>query len=261
MKTGFDYFPLYVHKSNKLKFICAKFGLEGYGAIISLLELIFAQGYYCEWKQDDTEMFAVEYNIDLSKLNELVAFAIEKNFFNKHFFEEEGILTSFDIQQEYNNIIKILRRKATEWAIPDYHLLSSKDNNAKYNELQSNAEECTQPNLTKRTEPNQTLPNQTEPNQTEPNQTKPNLDKNNPPPLKKQKRIDYANVCAIPKVLKTTSFLNLLYQYFEHIEGNFDMSQSKMQSQLEQLAKAGLERATELILTSLKDNLDYFPDK
>ena len=111
-KQGVDYFPLDVHIDNKLKFIKIKYGIEGYGIIICVLQHIYSQGFYCEWSEDDMFLFADEIKTDPEKLDQIIKYAIEREFFNKDKFNEYEILTSKGIQKRYKEIVR--RRKDVE---------------------------------------------------------------------------------------------------------------------------------------------------
>lgn len=108
-KQGLDYFPLDVHIDDKLKFIKAKFGWEGYGIIIGLFQHIYSHGYWCSWSGDDDFLYAAENRIERSLLIDIVNESLRRDLFSTELYEKYQILTSTGIQKRYAEVIK--RRK------------------------------------------------------------------------------------------------------------------------------------------------------
>ncbi len=123
LKQGVDYFPLDVHIDNKLKFIKIKYGVEGYGMIICLLQHIYSLSYWCSCTDDDVLLLSDEFKVDYDKLKNVIEEAIKREFFNKELYEKHSILTSKGIQKRYQEIVK--RRKEVE-VIEEYLVI---DNN------------------------------------------------------------------------------------------------------------------------------------
>ena len=91
-KAGLDYFSLYVdiEQDDKIALIQAKYGLEGFAAIIKLFIKIYAdKGYYYEWNDKTSLLFAGRLNMEHSKINQIVFDAIEWELFNKEKFQKE----------------------------------------------------------------------------------------------------------------------------------------------------------------------------
>lgn len=108
-KQGLDYFPLDVHIDDKLKFIKAKFGWEGYGIIIGLFQHIYSYGYWCSWSGDDDFLYAAENRIERSLLIDIINESLRRDLFSTELYEKYQILTSTGIQKRYAEVIK--RRK------------------------------------------------------------------------------------------------------------------------------------------------------
>ena len=111
-KQGVDYFPLDVHTDDKFKFIEIKFKLEGFAVIVKLFQRIYAQGYWCEWGEDEVLIFAHEIGSSTELLNEIVTEALKRDIFCEQMYDEYKILTSQGIQKRYKEIVK--RRKGVD---------------------------------------------------------------------------------------------------------------------------------------------------
>lgn len=122
LKQGVDYFPLDVHIDNKLKFIKIKYGVEGYGMIICLLQHIYSLSYWCSCTDDDVLLLSDELKVDYDKLKNVIAEAVKRDFFNKELYEKHSILTSRGIQKRYQEIVK--RRKEVE-VIEEYLVIDN----------------------------------------------------------------------------------------------------------------------------------------
>ena len=112
LKQGVDYFPLDVHIDNKLKFIKIKYGIEGYGVIICLLQHIYSLSYWCSCTDDDILLLSDELKVEYQLLKNVIDESIKRKFFNKELYEKYEILTSNGIQKRYQEIVK--RRKEVE---------------------------------------------------------------------------------------------------------------------------------------------------
>ena len=119
-KQGIDYFPLDVYLDNKFKFLEIKFGLEGFAIIIKIFQKIYANGYWCDFNEDERLLFSYDINVDISEINVIINEAIARDIFDKNLFETYGILTSKGIQKRYKEIVK--RRKDVE-IVSEYLLL------------------------------------------------------------------------------------------------------------------------------------------
>jgi len=123
LKQGVDYFPLDVHIDNKLKFIKIKYGIEGYGVMICLLQHIYSLSYWCSCTDDDILLLSDELKIGYDLLFDVIKEGLKRDFFNQELYEKHSILTSKGIQKRYQEIVK--RRKEVE-VIEEYLVI---DNN------------------------------------------------------------------------------------------------------------------------------------
>ena len=112
LKQGVDYFPLDVHIDNKLKFIKIKYGVEGYGVMICLLQHIYSLSYWCSCTDDDVLLLSDELKVNYELLFGVITEGLKRDFFNQKLYEKYQILTSNGIQKRYQEIVK--RRKEVE---------------------------------------------------------------------------------------------------------------------------------------------------
>lgn len=120
-KQGIDYFPLDVYLDNKFKFLEIKFGLEGFAIIIKIFQKIYANGYWCNFNEDEQLLFSYDIKVDINRIREIVNEAITRDIFDKNLFDTYQILTSKGIQKRYKEIVK--RRKDVE-IVPEYLLIN-----------------------------------------------------------------------------------------------------------------------------------------
>lgn len=112
MKDGVDYFPLDVNVDKKFRLVEAKFGIVGFGVIVKLFQLIYAEnGYYCEWDEDTALIMAAEnscqkYPLSIDDVQDIISEAISRGIFDKGMYDKYGILTSKGIQRRYLEMTK-----------------------------------------------------------------------------------------------------------------------------------------------------------
>lgn len=112
MKDGVDYFPLDVSVDKKFRLVEAKFGIVGFGIIVKLFQLIYAEnGYYCEWDEDTALIMAAEnscqkYQLSIDDVQSIIGEAIARGIFDKEMYDTYSILTSKGIQCRYLEMTK-----------------------------------------------------------------------------------------------------------------------------------------------------------
>lgn len=109
LKRGLDYFPLDVHFENddRLVLLHARFGLAGIGLLVTILQHIYGQGYWCNWGEDELHLFSRnKARCESKDVSDLVEFLLGKEFFDPGMFKEYGILTSTGIQRRYFEAVK-----------------------------------------------------------------------------------------------------------------------------------------------------------
>ena len=102
-KEGLDYFPLDVDiaADEKVEFIEAKYGPEGFAVIIHLLTAVYRNGYYIKWGEIQLYVTGKRINLPVNDLGEIVNQLVNIGFFNKNLYEKYMILTSHGIQTRY----------------------------------------------------------------------------------------------------------------------------------------------------------------
>lgn len=131
-KAGLDYFPLDVNVSDddKIFYLEAEYGVEGFGIFIKLLLKIYDEGYYIEWDDFNIKVTSRKVNVDINTLREVVNVCLESGLFNKKLYEKYNILTSKGIQERY--LEATIRRKSVK-IIKEYSLIDVND----YENIQS----------------------------------------------------------------------------------------------------------------------------
>lgn len=139
---GVAYFPLYCALDEKFELIEAEFGLKGFAIVVKLFQRIYKEhGYYCEWNDDISLVFAKQCGLSNTGDNRLldcaeqpsqsgksknlidlvVAASIRRGIFNSELFKQYSILTSKGIQK---NFLKIVRNRKAVEVRKEYLLLS-----------------------------------------------------------------------------------------------------------------------------------------
>ena len=101
IKQGLEYFPLDVDLDNKMELIEAKFGLNGFGIIIKLLQCIYKEGYFLDISEEINLLLGKRFNVDFSLLTDVINYSINHGIFDKTKYETYKILTSNGIQKRY----------------------------------------------------------------------------------------------------------------------------------------------------------------
>ena len=108
-----SYFPLDTQffENEKIEMLMANFGFEASGVYIKLLCKIYTNGYYMRWNDTICKVFtySLHSRFNSKKVQQIIDFLVEFNFFNKKLFLEHQILTSKGIQERFFEIIS--RRK------------------------------------------------------------------------------------------------------------------------------------------------------
>ena len=108
-----SYFPLDTQffENEKIEMLMANFGFEASGVYIKLLCKIYTNGYYMRWNETICKVFtySLHSRFNSKKVQQIIDFLVEFNFFNKKLFLEHQILTSKGIQERFFEIIS--RRK------------------------------------------------------------------------------------------------------------------------------------------------------
>ena len=111
MRHGLDYFPLDTSWDLSMRLLKAKYGLEGLGTVIQLMQMIYREGYYIEWSSETRQLFCAENQIDEPKLNAILEFCLGHGLFNQDLFKQYSVLTSQAIQRQWIKICLYAKHK------------------------------------------------------------------------------------------------------------------------------------------------------
>ena len=104
-KEGLDYFELDCVLDDNIRLLQAEFGLKGFAIIVKLWQKIYSgHGYYCEWSQDISLLFASDNGLSSGEMNlmeNVIERALDRDVFSRDKFEQFSILTSRGIQKRY----------------------------------------------------------------------------------------------------------------------------------------------------------------
>lgn len=108
MAEPIKYVQLDCHfNDDKFDFIEGKFGLKGFAIVVKLFQRIYGgQGYYCEWSDRISVVFARKIGADAQLVREVVSAAIDEGFFDKTIYQNYGVLTSHGIQKRFYEVAK-----------------------------------------------------------------------------------------------------------------------------------------------------------
>lgn len=103
MRNGIDFRRTDCEFSSIKKRFIQNQGLSGYAILQLLLDRIyFENGYYITWDSQALDDFAYDMKMKSSKVTEIVNYALHLGIFDKEKYKELGVLTSLEIQKNYN---------------------------------------------------------------------------------------------------------------------------------------------------------------
>lgn len=113
MKQGLDYFPLDVGflQDIKIRRIMKACGTQSISVLICLLVYIYRDdGYFLRWDKDMPFLVAEELGIREGAVTDIVAKAVQVDFFDSVMYEKYSILTSRGIQRRYFKAVADAKR-------------------------------------------------------------------------------------------------------------------------------------------------------
>lgn len=116
-KEGIDYFPVKCAADKNIELVTAECGLKAHAVIYALLQEIYGvHGYYCEWQREkalslSSRMFGGG-DRAVNRINEIVNCCARWGVFSLEQLEQNGILTSEEIQENF--LFATKRRKAVK---------------------------------------------------------------------------------------------------------------------------------------------------
>ena len=109
-KAFLDYFPFWCRGDERTDLLKAKKGMEGFGVYISLLIKLYGEkGYYLNWNETVCCIFSNNVGVDENEVKDIVSILINVGLFDKDIYENHGVLTSKEIQENY--LFAISKRK------------------------------------------------------------------------------------------------------------------------------------------------------
>ncbi len=112
-KEFLDYFPFYCRGDERTDLLKAKKGMTGFGIYISLLVKLYGEkGYYLNWNDNICCIFASGVGVSEVEVSETVSLLINVGIFDKGVYENYGVLTSKEIQENY--LFAVTKRKNKE---------------------------------------------------------------------------------------------------------------------------------------------------
>lgn len=125
VKQGLDYFPMDTVLDDDTQLLIAEIGAEGFGILIILLQIIYANnGYYAIYDKRLPLKVRQKCLSSVETIISVIQNSINSDFFDKEMFETHNILTSRGIQKRYFSAAK--KKKKIE-INPDFLLIDVSD--------------------------------------------------------------------------------------------------------------------------------------
>lgn len=121
-KEGLDYFPMDtdIAEDEKILYLEAETGLEGFAIYVKLLSTIYRNSYYMMWTETQLSIYSRRFFVDKNTLSAVVSVCKNIGLFDKNLFEKYQILTSHGIQSRY---LMALERRSSIKMIDEFCLL------------------------------------------------------------------------------------------------------------------------------------------
>ena len=121
-KEGLDYFPLDtdIGEDEKILYLEAETGLEGFAIYVKLLSTIYRNSYYMMRTETQLSIYSRRFFVDKNTLSTVVSVCKNIGLFDKNLFEKYQILTSHGIQSRY---LMALERRSSIKMIDEFFLL------------------------------------------------------------------------------------------------------------------------------------------
>ncbi len=123
-KQGIDYFPLDVNLDDKFTIIEAEHGLSGFAILIKLLQKIYSEGYFYEWKEMQQILFSKSISVDRNIVVSIVEDCLKWKIFDIGLYKKHKILTSKGIQTRY---IQAIYKRVEVEIVKEYLLIDVSD--------------------------------------------------------------------------------------------------------------------------------------
>lgn len=116
IKEGFTYFPLDTDsfENRKIRRLLLSQGCQAYAVWVVTMQMIFGEkGYYLHLDEDVCFDIGDKVAVSEGAVKEILTTCIQVDLFNKQMFDKFGILTSKGIQKQFEEMVKVTKRKTT----------------------------------------------------------------------------------------------------------------------------------------------------
>lgn len=143
IKQGLEYFPFDVDffQDLKIRKLIKYQGGKSITVYALLLCNIYKEGYYMRWDEELPFIISEQTGFEEAYIREVIKCCLLVGLFSKELYETEKILTSKGIQERYQNICILCRRKCD---FSEFDLVSSEETNVNAEETIINSENSTQ---------------------------------------------------------------------------------------------------------------------
>ena len=167
-----NYFPIDIcfFEDEKIELMIAEFGMESVAILLKLQCAIYSNSYYLPWNENRCKIFASKFRMrNAARLQRIVNWLVDIGYFEQSLYENEGILTSRDIQTQFFGAIA--RRKKLKTEDLDYLIIDLNNEKQETRTKQKNANKSTIQDNKKMIQDDKTAPKE-EYNKEEYNKTK-----------------------------------------------------------------------------------------
>lgn len=143
IKKGLEYFPLDVNffSDIKIRKLIKYQGGKAITVYALLLCNIYKDGYFMRLDEELAFIISEQTGFEESYIQEVIKCCLIVGLFSKDLYDKQKILTSKGIQERYNSICNLSRRKCE---INEFSLISSEDINISSEEIPINSAKSTQ---------------------------------------------------------------------------------------------------------------------
>ena len=115
---GINYFPVGVNfmEENAMEVIEAKYGIKGSAIVLKLMCKIYKEGYYIRWDEEQCLIFANKAGreVQAEEVQGIIEILFTKGILDRNSYQENGILTSANIQKIWMEATKRRKRELSE---------------------------------------------------------------------------------------------------------------------------------------------------
>lgn len=139
-RRGLDFFPLDVHTFSDIKIrkLVKYQGGKAFTIYALLLCIIYKDGYYTRWDEELPFIISEQSGFEEAYILEVLYSCMNIGLLDKELYESHKILSSRGIQERYQEICKIAKRKCD---IEEYSLISSEETGISSEEICISSEE------------------------------------------------------------------------------------------------------------------------